>query len=343
MTLITDPAELREALRQIEPHRIAVAYVGSQDTLQGVIDWSGVQCLTVQPASCTSADAIETIREGLPKKGRLLFHDTLHAKVYLGDSAALVGSANLSHNGIGGGTVEACCLVTAPEDLSRIATFLDGVEAEAAKRFPPGGDNWNWCLQRLGEEPEDLCSLVEFNAGMRNVQAPSFLEYCSRGGQPFVVEWWEEDEELTLDAMKLFESRSHSISNSLSMKEKLHEGVEWILCWRCKKDGTPRAKIELEFMHVDRQEQKPIYKRQTDIYQWSVVELRPLAREMQQPFRIDDAFREAFRAVVASDGVGGLFRPKGSDDPGWNGSECMKAHGQNLMEELRAAYLAQFK
>lgn len=343
MTLITDPEELCQALRDIKPYRIAVAYVGSQDTLQGVIDWSKVQCLTVQPAACTSADAIEAIRESMPKKGRLLFHDTLHAKVYLGESDALVGSANLSRNGIGGDTVEACCRVTDPKELSRIATFLDGVEAEAAKRFPPGGDDWNLCLQRLGEEPEDLCSLVGFDVGMRNAQAPSFLEYCSRGGQPFVVEWWEEDEELTRDAEKRFESRSHSISNSLALKESLPEEMKWILCWRCKKDGTPRAKIELEFMHVDRQERKPIYKRQTDIYPWSVVELRPLARGARQPFRIDDAFTAAFRAVVTGDGLGRFFRPKGSDDRDWNGLECMKVHGKGLMEELRAAYLAQFE
>lgn len=78
----------------------------------------GVRIVCDLSMGCTSPRALRKL--GAPTNDRLRFHDHLHAKVYLSDIGAVIGSANMSANALGfGGKVrhrEAAMFLDTDED-----------------------------------------------------------------------------------------------------------------------------------------------------------------------------------------------------------------------------------
>ncbi|WGS51118.1 phospholipase D family protein [Paraburkholderia sp. D15] len=89
--------DIQRGLRKISPSQIAVAYVG--------IDWKAyilpekLQDIVLSPTIGTNPVAIVEIAEAIGWE-HVHFLDNLHAKIYLGEHGAAVGSFNLTANGL---------------------------------------------------------------------------------------------------------------------------------------------------------------------------------------------------------------------------------------------------
>ena len=115
MQIITN-SEITEALCDVNPTHIAVAYVGID--WREYIDVDKLEEIIISPTLRSNPHAIAQIVEKLGWE-HVHFLDPLHAKFYIGESKAAIGSFNLSKNGIGADGLEELGVVT--DDMAHIA------------------------------------------------------------------------------------------------------------------------------------------------------------------------------------------------------------------------------
>lgn len=143
--ILTSPAEILGETRRIVskgPVRLAVAFWGvgalSQLGLDGSSDLSDLSVIcNLSVGGCTP----EVIRELLDRGAKVRALAVLHAKVYLGSDAAIVGSANASMNALSGrsnmGWNEACVRVTSPSDLASLSDWFERLWIDAVDMSHP--------------------------------------------------------------------------------------------------------------------------------------------------------------------------------------------------------------
>jgi hypothetical protein len=127
----TTEAEVREILAPNEPIRAAVAYWGD-----GAVKKLGIkkgQNLTVicdLLSGCCNPAEIERLRKAIGRR-RVLTRDRLHAKVWLGKTAAILGSSNASASGLcfegdeATSLVEANTLIQEPGIIAALGLWWD--------------------------------------------------------------------------------------------------------------------------------------------------------------------------------------------------------------------------
>ncbi len=135
--------KVRELISEATTVRVAVAYwgKGSFERLD-IKNMSGKDITIVcdlMSGSC-NPDEIEKIQEAL-RDARVLRRDNLHAKVWLTDHGAIVGSSNMSANGLGfegdelSGSVEANVYVDDAETLDATNEWFDNDVMDGAKKI----------------------------------------------------------------------------------------------------------------------------------------------------------------------------------------------------------------
>jgi hypothetical protein len=115
MMILTRKEDVRKQLKALKPSRIAVAYIGKD--WQEYICPQDIDSIIVSPTIGSNPDAIVQLAE-IVSYDRVFLLDRLHAKIYLGEDCALIGSFNLSRNGLGeGGLLELGNVVDQEKDL----------------------------------------------------------------------------------------------------------------------------------------------------------------------------------------------------------------------------------
>lgn len=136
---------IRNLLRRTKRARIAVAYWG-----EGAIARLGIETLAgrdvlivcdIASGACNPHE-VEQLQKMLGKE-RVLMCDRLHAKVWLTDQGAIIGSSNASANGLGDegtetlGLIEANVLVNHPATLEAIERWFNQSVLEGARKIGP--------------------------------------------------------------------------------------------------------------------------------------------------------------------------------------------------------------
>ena len=150
MKMLIDSQEIAKALQSLKPRRIAVAYVGKDweqflpiDSLEEVI---------VAPTVGSKPKAIRQIARRMGGWDNVYLLDNLHAKVFIGEKAAIVGSANLSNNALGmTGLEEVGVRVDEAPALEALRARFEELKALAFRRYPTAAAK----LQRLLKAEED--------------------------------------------------------------------------------------------------------------------------------------------------------------------------------------------
>lgn len=135
--------QIRRLLLNADSAKIAVAYWGD-GALERLgldkIDSSRVQIVcNARSGGCNITEVRGLIAQH--GKERVLTSDRLHAKVWLTDDAAIVGSSNASTNGFGiegedaSGLIEGNVLVTAPKTLATIRRWFEGEVMRSAREI----------------------------------------------------------------------------------------------------------------------------------------------------------------------------------------------------------------
>lgn len=143
--IVTTPREIRGAIKKAlsrAPARIAVPFWGQGSVAELGLDTcnaSSVRILcNLSAGGCNPAVIRELIARGLQIRAL----GSLHAKVYLGATAAVLGSANASKDGLGlcddgSGWNEACALIDDPDAIAQLVDWFDGLWERAADLSNP--------------------------------------------------------------------------------------------------------------------------------------------------------------------------------------------------------------
>lgn len=293
-------SDIQRGLREIAPSQIAVAYVG--------IDWKNyiapenLQDIVLAPTVGTNPAAIVEIAEAIGWE-HVHFLDNLHAKIYLGERGAAVGSFNLTTNGLSAeGLQEAGFLVDDARVLAELRVRLDDYRQQAALAYPTTSAK----LSRLAELRALWDRAIKQRVIRNDARATALDAYRPVSPDEIYVCWGLGDITYTDQII------SHgTVNNTLSFLESdTVQPDRWILCWTPRADGHPDERHRPYWMHIDEvvaggAQEAPYTK--VAVERTDRVELPP-------PFELTDVAVRALYAVLNS----GEFPEFLNDDKTWS-------------------------
>lgn len=232
--------------------RIAItAFVGN-NAAELLGDPAGVEVYCTPAGACTSADGVaELLRQG----ARVWFVEKLHTKIYgVVGGRCLVGSANLSQNGVGGELIEH--MLDVPEALVGVEDVVDGlVGAEEVHLGSPKLD----VLRRDNHRTRHRDGMPDF-VGRRR-RAPTFGAWWKAPDAArdeklgsIRLAWFAETRDVPEPTRKAAREAGHRepVSDwTNSVAPALYPKDSWVLCVPTTADGTPRWDDECTWLRVD--------------------------------------------------------------------------------------------
>ncbi|CUK01088.1 Uncharacterised protein [Achromobacter sp. 2789STDY5608615] len=280
-------SDIQCGLREISPSQIAVAYVG--------IDWKTyilpekLQDIVLSPTVGTNPAAIVELAEAIGWE-HVHFLDNLHAKIYLGERSAAVGSFNLTANGLSAeGLQEAGFLVEDARALVELRARLDDYRRQAAMAYPTTSAK----LARLAELRTLWDRAIKQGVIRNDARATALDAYRPVSADEIYVCWVLGDIAYTDQIVS-----PGTVNNSLSFLESdMVRPDRWILCWTPSSNGHPDERYRPYWLHID--EVVEGGGAQEGPYTKVAVE-RTGRAELPPPFEITDAARHALYAVLNS-------------------------------------------
>lgn len=250
MKVLTSAKAIRKSLRELKPASIAVAYVGSG--WKDYVSTTHLREIVLSPTLGSNPRAIEEMMQKLGHEN-VYFLDHLHSKIYLGASAALLGSCNLSDNGISdNGRLEAAVLLADEDARQRLAAQLEDYKAAARKLYPTKRAKIA-CLKELKQKFDKAqwhgLAGVETNSpsiGLYDSELYRIhIAWYGSSGDPYNKNTiGNAIPEAKRDPDDYFEYTLQFLE-----EDDVQPG-DWILCWRRNSDGMPRKGGDVSWLCV---------------------------------------------------------------------------------------------
>lgn len=306
MKVLTDANAIRETLQDLEPYRVAVAYVGLG--WKKFIPASHLREIVLSPTLGTNPKAVEELMRELGDEN-VHFLDRLHAKFYIGAKGTLMGSCNLSDGGMGDdGHLEAAVVLREVVAMERLNEQFEYYRKLAQKgRYSTRKQKMD-CLRNLLKMMNKAQASELANS---RPTGPSITNYASELDRIHVT-WYQsigddlDEERLGEVIPKVVEfgaERYFADWTQFREDDDVRPG-DWLLCWRCNDDGMPRRRGDVSWLYVH------------DVVPDAFVvsdalgsnEYPKLAGEAaaeflkrpEEPFELDPATKAAIREVLAS-------------------------------------------
>jgi hypothetical protein len=282
--LVTQRDKVGEEVENLAPSHVAVAYVGK--------DWAKLIAparlkeIVLSPTVGTNPSAVKELVTQLGWE-KVHFLDQLHAKIYIGSNAVIVGSANLSTNALSFGGADLFEAIMVSSEVGHRKEAMDAFERlrDTAGKAYPTEQAKRARLEKLVRDTEKAKKAGLFS---QLDQGTAFDQY-KIGNHRILVEWW------TAHTEEGFEVEGARDQTDLRFGEEKPQVGDWVLSWRCKYDGDPVKNGSIEWIWVD-----VIGKSGDDDYPDQVAETtRPSPAAL--PFVIDKEFKKAFREVIVED------------------------------------------
>lgn len=227
--------EIAKAIQRVEPRRIAVAYLGRRwkEYLPNVDE---LEAVVISPNLGTDPRSVKELVKRLSIDGqdgwdRVFLHDDLHAKVYLGKTAAVLGSANLSFGGLGDPRRREICSETSlPKDWDVLDQFFETLKKEAKNQYGSASEKKKRLLTLEAEIKSN-----PYDGSER--MASSFEKFELDAPDEFYVAYYTTESLVYTEAGKQWEEK---ILDALSFaKTDKLDKRKWILCWHLMPKGKP--------------------------------------------------------------------------------------------------------
>ena len=251
MNVLTCPDDIRDALRGVQPISIAVAYVG--DKWRDFVSTKLLREIILSPTLGSNPFAIEELMDVLGHDN-VHFLDALHSKIYLGASSVLLGSCNLSQNGMSNhGRLEAAVILTDKESRQQLAAQIERYKASAQKAYPS--------LRKKEEQLQALklqCDKAQwFGLAPIANASPLIFNYKSNLDRIHIAWYGSEEPKYAQTRIgdAIPDTRGNDPDDYFSATLQFHakddvRAGDWILCWRCNDDGLPRKSGDISWMYV---------------------------------------------------------------------------------------------
>jgi hypothetical protein len=293
--------QFQNTLSLIKPIKIAVAYVGID--YHEFIDTSDLKEIIVSPTVGTNPYALTKIIKNIGWEN-VHFLNKLHSKIYIGDDAAIIGSANLSRHALGvNGLYEAGVVINDENSLKRLKELFELYKIKAKNNYPTEKDKSS-ALQELYKSFNKLKHKLRMHGESSNKRNKNFSEYDYSIDQRFKISWYfpyirKKDEYNTSAFTKNFLGQTwneiyNNINNEFDCAKKVNiENGEWLLTYRINEKKIVQ-KSGLEWMYVDN-----IIKNgfKDSDYPNCLIELIS-SKKNKPPFTINKQFRDAFVQVI---------------------------------------------
>lgn len=341
--LVNSPHQLKEELKKIRPTKVAVAYIGA-NWKDYLIDVEALKEIIVSPTLGSNPDALEELLNLTWEQDiSVYFLTNLHAKLYIGDDACLVGSANLSDNGFGGGLEEMAVVVEDKEILeqalshfSRLRDNAISDEREQRRMAASLRKKWNEA-RRYGNLPNEGGDRPSTN-----------LVDWKPGSERIILAWYTLEGSMKADAERIAEAVP-ALDKTQPPLEQFADYVnfvhgddirkdDWLLCWAAKKDGTPdkSTRAVLNWMQVDHV--IPYGADESEDPYTTLAVMMSLSSEERRyktpPFEIDDTVEALLYEILNSNNFKKLLR---NDDIEWRVSDVLDEN-RRFLHQLQQAY-----
>lgn len=225
MNILTE-AKVASAIRQCQPTKIAVAFLGA-NWREFITDVTNLQYVIVSPELGTNPSAVRALAEEIGWERVHLF-DRLHAKVYLGEQGAVVGSANLSKNGLSGdGLIELCISLSSGAKMLELEGILDGWRAVSQGQYPTERAK----LSKLVEMDAEWAKAIVHGLAPKPNQVPSILDFSLSQDDDFYVCWYQDSEEPTYSSELRQQSKTFNDDMHFA-KGDVVSPYKWVLAWK---------------------------------------------------------------------------------------------------------------
>ena len=249
---LIDNESVERVIREISPTHIAVAYIG--------LDWHtfinarSLQKIILSPTLGSNPKAIQALKQEITWD-KIFFLDDLHAKIYIGQDSAAIGSFNLSHNGFNvNGLREYGVRVEMPDQIKQLREHFEELLSVAEARYPDTASK----ERRLSQ----LVQLSNLGIASGVFESPRYQTEF-RSFEPLTVNdfyvVWYRGPELKLDPIKAREKLPTLPGLDLSriavnwfsaLDDDLIEENKWMLIWRASETGYPtRKKLAWLYVH----------------------------------------------------------------------------------------------
>ena len=306
--------DIAKSIKQIKPHKIAVAFIGSDfDCYLDDACLKNLELIVLSPTEGSNPKAISKLVNSIGWE-RVHFLSRLHAKIYIGEDETIIGSSNLSKNGLVGdenGLYEICVKIKSNEEFDEI---FNEILNEAHEEFPDE--------QSKQKALDDLYCIYNKRKSMKlergSDEIADFKDYDWNTNEHFYMTYYGAGSgDYTKETEKCVDKKD--IKDSISFVE--NDGIcdnKWVLCWKCYNDRNKACKTTPSWLYInkiipkgfddgkyDDGTKSPYTKLAVQLKSFSLNRHKP-----EPPFKITEKFAESFRNVINRDEYGLFF----SDD-----------------------------
>lgn len=310
MELLTEDGAIAKRILEIKPQRIAVAYLGA--AWRDYVDIDSLESVVLSPTIGSNPEAIDTLVAAITWE-KVHFLDHLHAKFYLSSTGAVLGSSNLSSNGLQGskGLVESAVFLDSvqhPDAHEDLTAMHRRIEAMAKYKYKTIAAK----EARLSKLKKDVARLNWANG--KPIHRPSknaaqgtplsaFTYDAERHPRIHIIGWYDELEQKkskVSEALTAYPGRmEYALDHYVAVR--LNDNIQvsdWVLLWKTDVTGHKPARngsiewMQVDFILIDSAKSKT----------WRRVCYEGYPREPHQvPFVLDDAAKRAFRKLIRQD------------------------------------------
>jgi hypothetical protein len=284
---------------------VAVAYIGT-DWNTYIPEANRLEDIIVSPTLGSNPWAIVDLVKQIGWE-KVCFLDNLHAKVYVGKGSAVIGSANLTRNGLSGeGLVELCAEVSDEKSLEKLTKAFNELKRLAQDQYPTK-ESKKTSLQDL----EKKWNTAIANRLIRNdvISSRSFAHFELLGDDHFYVVWYQPVDHEHSDDLKamqqLIDDEIH-----FTKKDKV-ESNKWVLVWRKTDAHTPHLTQLPYWLYIHQVFDEGIIKK-TYPYRKCAIQRNDL-KTPPQPFELTGEVRSAFKKAIQEEDVSKYLIQKEKD------------------------------
>jgi hypothetical protein len=303
--------DIANGIKQIKPHKIAVAFIGNDyDNYLDDSCLKSLESIVLSPTEGSNPKAISKLVNTIGWE-KVHFLSRLHAKIYIGRDETIIGSSNLSRNGLIGdcsGLYEICVKIESGDEFDEI---FNEILNEAREEFPDE--------QSKQKALDELYRIYNKRKSMKldrgSDESMDFMDYDWNTNEHFYMTYYgtgsgnyTEETEKCID--------KDDIKDSISFVE--NDGIcdnKWVFCWKCYNNKNKACKTNPSWLYINKIVPKgfndgvydngtpsPYTKLVAQLKSFSSNRLRP-----KPPFKITKEFAESFRNVIERKQYGILF------------------------------------
>lgn len=300
------------SIKDICPKKIAVAFIGAD--YSSFLDddcIKNLECIILSPTEGSNPYAISDLSKKIGW-GKIFFLSRLHAKIYIGDQESIIGSSNLSRNGLIGdetGLYETCVKIDSNKQSLEI---FNDILSKAKKEYP------NEKSKRDALDSLFCIYNRRKSIGLESTKDESldFLNYEWENGERFYINWYsggsdeckntEKTERICGDDIEKVNGEEQS---SVFTEDDAIKKNKWILNWKSQnyKDKIDR-RAKIFWVYIDDIINRGWNDGKGSPYTKLAVQLKSLSKHRPNPpFKITKEFTEAFRKVIDKEKYAILF------------------------------------